>query len=173
VWEETEEQKQVRAAEMGDGEAPTPPTTTPTPPPTTPTPPSSSSSSSRRIVVAIPLFDRFTALDAVGPYELLHTVPGVEVLFLGQQAGDLFATAKKDLKLVATASFEDVPNPDIVVVPGGPGCFAAAEDPALITWLLQVCPSLLLSLSMCLYVCCVHVSWISWLYECSFYLAEL
>ena len=37
--------------------------------------------------IAIPLFDRFTALDAVGPYEVLSRLPGAEVTFVGEPTG--------------------------------------------------------------------------------------
>ena len=105
------------------------------------------------VVVAIPLFDRFTALDAIGPYELLHVVPGVTVLFLGQEAGQLYVADNGMLKLPATASFADVTHPDILVVPGGPGCFVAAKDPALISWIKQVSTYLYMYVCICMYVC--------------------
>jgi len=31
--------------------------------------------------IAILLFDRFTALDAIGPYQVLSRLPGAEVVF--------------------------------------------------------------------------------------------
>ena len=104
-----------------------------------------------RAVVAIPLFDRFTALDAIGPYELLHVVPGFTVLFLGQEAGQLFVADNGMLKLPATASFSDVTHPHILVVPGGPGCFVAAKDPALISWINQVSTYLYMYVCLCMY----------------------
>ena len=112
----------------------------------------SPSTSSSVVVVAIPLYDRFTALDAIGPYELLHMVPGVTVLFLGQEAGQLFVADNGMLKLPATASFADVTRPDILVVPGGPGCFVAAKDPALISWINQVSTYLYVYICMYMYM---------------------
>jgi putative intracellular protease/amidase len=41
------------------------------------------------VLVAIPLFERFTALDAVGPYEALQRVPSIEVVFVGHQRGEV------------------------------------------------------------------------------------
>jgi hypothetical protein len=41
------------------------------------------------MLVAIPLFPRFTALDAVGPYEVLQCIPSIDVLFVGQQRGEV------------------------------------------------------------------------------------
>ncbi len=41
------------------------------------------------MLVAIPLFERFTALDAVGPYEVLQRVPSIDVVFVGHQRGEV------------------------------------------------------------------------------------
>ena len=41
------------------------------------------------MLVAIPLFPRFTALDAVGPYEVLQRIPSIDVVFVGHQRGEV------------------------------------------------------------------------------------
>jgi transcriptional regulator GlxA family with amidase domain len=70
--------------------------------------------------VAILLYPRFTTLDAVGPYEVLSRLPGSTVHFVAGQRGPV--TADTDmLSLVAEASISEVPRPDLVLVPGGPG----------------------------------------------------
>ncbi|QNP66452.1 DJ-1/PfpI family protein [Streptomyces genisteinicus] len=84
--------------------------------------------------IAIPLFDRFTALDAVGPYEMLCRLPGSEVVLVADRAGPV-TNDRGDLSLVATASFDAVRRPDVVVVPGGPGQHARMDDEALLGWL--------------------------------------
>ena len=83
--------------------------------------------------IAIPLYDRFTALDAVGPYEVLWRVPGARVRWIGAEARP-YAT-DRGLQLVAEATFEDVPSPDVLVVPGGTGTLAALEDRRLVDWI--------------------------------------
>ena len=83
--------------------------------------------------IAIPLYDRFTALDAVGPYEVLWRVPGARVHWVGAEARS-YAT-DRGLKLVADETFDDVPAPDILVVPGGTGTLAALEDERLVEWI--------------------------------------
>ncbi|KAI5075627.1 hypothetical protein GOP47_0010029 [Adiantum capillus-veneris] len=88
-----------------------------------------------KVVVAIPLFYRFTALDGVGPYELLHMVPGVTVRFVSAQAGEAVTADNGMMHLLSTASFQDLPRPDIIVVPGGPGTSAALQDPVFMDWL--------------------------------------
>ena len=83
--------------------------------------------------IAIPLFDRFTALDAVGPYETLSRLPGARVTFLAAQPGPV-STDNRMLQLVAERSLDDLPNPDIIVIPGGIGSRAMMRDTQLIEW---------------------------------------
>jgi putative intracellular protease/amidase len=70
------------------------------------------------VQIAIPLFDRLTALDAIGPYEVLSRLPGAEVLFVAAQPGPK-RTDTDALALTAEHGLSEVPQPDIVVVPGG------------------------------------------------------
>ena len=83
--------------------------------------------------IAIPLFDRFTALDAVGPYETLSRLPGARVTFVAAEAGPV-ATDNGMLRIVAERTLDDLPNPDIVVVPGGIGTRAMMRNERLIDW---------------------------------------
>lgn len=87
--------------------------------------------------VAIPLFDRFTALDAVGPYEVLSRLPGARVRFVSHEAGPV-STETRMLTLVAEAAFEAVPSPEVLVVPGGIGTRALLEDERLLGWIRGV-----------------------------------
>lgn len=84
--------------------------------------------------IAMVLFDRFTALDAVGPYEMLCRTPGAETVFVAQRPGPV-RNDRDDLALVADHSLDDVPAPDVVVVPGGPGQTAQMENETLLDWL--------------------------------------
>jgi transcriptional regulator GlxA family with amidase domain len=83
--------------------------------------------------IAIPLFDRFTALDAIGPYETLSRLPGARVTFVAAQPGPV-ATDNRMLSLVAERALSDLPSPDIVVVPGGIGTRAMMNDEELVDW---------------------------------------
>ena len=83
--------------------------------------------------IAIPLYDRFTALDAVGPYEVLWRLPGARVRWIGAEARP-YAT-DRGLQLVAEATFDDVPAPDVLVVPGGTGTRDALGDQRLVDWI--------------------------------------
>ncbi|PWI14080.1 glutamine amidotransferase [Streptomyces sp. Act143] len=84
--------------------------------------------------IAIVLFDRFTALDAVGPYETLGRLPDAETVFVAERTGPV-RTDTGHLALTADKSLAEVPNPDIVIVPGGPGQTPQMENPVLLDWL--------------------------------------
>lgn len=83
--------------------------------------------------VAIPLFPRFTALDAVGPYEVLQRVPGIDVVFIGHRRGEV-RSDNGMLGMSCDARFGDLPRPDVVVVPGGIGTRALLDDSELLNW---------------------------------------
>ena len=84
--------------------------------------------------IAIPLYDRFTALDAVGPYEVLSRIPGADLKFVATEAGP-YKTDNGMLTIVAEASLEEMPQPHILCVPGGWGTRDAMHDDALVGWI--------------------------------------
>ena len=84
--------------------------------------------------IAIPMYDRFTALDAIGPDEVLSRLPDARVTWLAHEPG-LVRTDNHMLAIEATAAFEDLPAPDVIVVPGGTGTRALLEDERLLAWL--------------------------------------
>jgi putative intracellular protease/amidase len=84
--------------------------------------------------IAIPLYDRFTALDAVGPYEVMQRLPGAQVTWLASEPGPVGADTGQ-LHLHADAAFEDLPDPDILIVPGGTGTPAVLGDERLVGWI--------------------------------------
>jgi putative intracellular protease/amidase len=85
--------------------------------------------------VVIPIFDRFTALDAVGPYEVLSRLPGATVTFASPEgAGAVHETDNGMLALRAAAALADVPRPDMLVMPGGLGTRALLGDEAFLDW---------------------------------------
>jgi transcriptional regulator GlxA family with amidase domain len=86
--------------------------------------------------VAIPLYPRFTALDAVGPYTVFAFAPGWRVTFVAAAPGPVTDDAGS-LTLHAGAGFADLTDPDIVVVPGGPGTVEALGDRALVDWIIE------------------------------------
>jgi transcriptional regulator GlxA family with amidase domain len=84
--------------------------------------------------IAIVLYDKLTALDAIGPYEVLSRLPGATVTFVAPQAGPV-TTDNGMLTLIAERSLDEVAQPDIVLVPGGPGEVAARAGGATLDWL--------------------------------------
>jgi transcriptional regulator GlxA family with amidase domain len=84
--------------------------------------------------IVIPIFERITALDAVGPYEVLSRLPGAEVIFAADEPGPK-RTETGALALHADRALSDVPNPQIVVVPGGFGTRPLMEDERMLDWI--------------------------------------
>jgi transcriptional regulator GlxA family with amidase domain len=87
--------------------------------------------------IAILLYDKFTALDAIGPYEVLSRLPGASVTFVAAERGPV-RTDNGMLTLLVEHSLDDVREPDIVLVPGGPGEVAARAGGAALEWLRAV-----------------------------------
>lgn len=84
--------------------------------------------------IAIPVFERITALDAVGPYEVLQRLPESEIIFIGHREGTV-RTDNGFLGLAADAEFEDVTDPDVIVFPGGIGTRSMMADDRVLEWL--------------------------------------
>ena len=84
--------------------------------------------------IAIPLFDRFTALDAIGPYQVLSMLPQARVRFVAAEPGPV-RTDNGMLTVIAAAGYEHVPEPEVLVVPGGPGTRAMLSDERLLDWI--------------------------------------
>jgi transcriptional regulator GlxA family with amidase domain len=87
--------------------------------------------------IAILLFDGITALDAVGPYEVLNMLPGAHVRFVATERGAKRTAGNASLALVADHTLSEIPRPEIVLVPGGPGEAAIRDDPQVRAWLRQ------------------------------------
>ena len=87
--------------------------------------------------VAILIFDGLTALDAIGPYDVLRQVPGWEVTFVGKEAGEL-RTEAGGLGLVADVAIADAGEPDILLVPGGSGTRSLLAYAEVLDWVRAV-----------------------------------
>ena len=83
--------------------------------------------------IAIPLFDRFTALDGIGPYEVLQRIPGYDVTFIGHRR-EVVRSENGFLGIQVDATFAEMPDPDIVVFPGGVGTRALVDDTEVLDW---------------------------------------
>jgi putative intracellular protease/amidase len=83
--------------------------------------------------VAIPIFDGITALDAIGPYEVLSRLPEARVHFLALEPGAK-RTGNRMLALTADGALSDLPHPEVIVFPGGHGTDTVMHDDAVLAW---------------------------------------
>jgi transcriptional regulator GlxA family with amidase domain len=88
------------------------------------------------MLMAIPLFDRFAPLDAVGPYQVLRELPGAKIIFVAERARGV-SDSSGSLTLHADAAYADVPRPDVILVPGGSGQADHMEPGPLQDWLVK------------------------------------
>jgi putative intracellular protease/amidase len=86
--------------------------------------------------IAIVVYPGYTALDFIGPYEVLRNLPDAEVRFLWHEPGPI--TADSGVLLIgATHSFDETPSPDVILIPGGMSTMEHARDEKLLAWVRQ------------------------------------
>jgi transcriptional regulator GlxA family with amidase domain len=100
------------------------------------------------VQIAILIFDRLTALDAVGPYEVLSRLPGARLDFVAAKPGVKTADTGR-LSLEAQRSIAEVQRPDVIVVPGGEGNRPLLNDEPMLSWLRSVHESSRYTTSVC------------------------
>ncbi len=98
--------------------------------------------------IAFVAYPGFTALDMIGPYEVLRNLPGAEVRFVWHETGPITADSGV-LVIGATHSLAETPSPDVILVPGGPSTPVHARDDALLDWLRQAHQSAAWTTSVC------------------------
>ncbi|WP_440069729.1 DJ-1/PfpI family protein [Streptosporangium sp. OZ121] len=96
--------------------------------------------------IAIPLYAGYDAMDALGPYFVLRNVPGATVTFVAERPGVI---ADEGVTLTATASFTDLPRPDVLVVPGTKDVKRSTADQELIRYVKAVHPTTTWTTSVC------------------------
>lgn len=94
------------------------------------------------------VFDRITALDAVGPYEVLARLPGAEVKFVGPEKG-LVRTDNRVLGLMADAGIDEIHSCDLLVVPGGYGTRILETDQRVLAWIRAIDATTRITASVC------------------------
>jgi transcriptional regulator GlxA family with amidase domain len=99
--------------------------------------------------IAIAVFPDLTALDAIGPYQVLTRLPGAEVSFVADRTG----LVRDDLGLLGfpvERTFADAQRPDVIVVPGGTITRKMARDghPS-VDWIREVHPHTTYTTSVC------------------------
>jgi putative intracellular protease/amidase len=87
--------------------------------------------------IAFLVYEGLTALDIIGPYEVLARIPDADVRFVSKRAGEVSVDTGA-FALRTQNAMADVPRPDVFVVPGGTaGTFAAAKDEEILQWVRQ------------------------------------
>ncbi len=104
--------------------------------------------STGRIHVAIPLFPRFTALDAIGPYEVLQRIPTIDITFIGHERGEV-RSENGLLGITRDATFEELPQPDVIVFPGGVGSRPLTQDERVLDWVRHAHATTRFTTSVC------------------------
>ncbi|MGH2955358.1 MAG: DJ-1/PfpI family protein [Solirubrobacterales bacterium] len=84
--------------------------------------------------IAILVFDKLVALDAIAPYEVLSRLPGAELSFVAKDTG-MKRTDTGALGIGADRTLEELTDPDIVLVPGGEGNRPLLDDDEVLGWL--------------------------------------
>ena len=95
--------------------------------------------------IALALYPRFTALDIIGPFQVLADVPGHDIVWVAEKVGPVPDHTGRT-PLTATHTFAEVTSPEVVVVPGG---MANDENPSLNAWLQQVHPTTTWTTTVC------------------------
>jgi transcriptional regulator GlxA family with amidase domain len=98
--------------------------------------------------IALALFPDLTALDVVGPYEVLQRIPGFDLVFVGHDRGEV-RTDNKALGLTVDATFEEVPHPDVLVFPGGNGTRPLMRDERVLDWVRTAHATTTMTTSVC------------------------
>lgn len=84
--------------------------------------------------IAIALYDEFTSLDAMGPYQVLQNIPGAETFFVAERAG-IIRDDHGGLRITVERTLDDTVAPDVFVIPGGLITRTlAVEDHPLVEW---------------------------------------
>jgi transcriptional regulator GlxA family with amidase domain len=96
---------------------------------------------------AILLFDDYTALDVIGPYEVLSKLPDSQICFVG-----LENKAYKDshgLEIIAGYAIHEITQADILLIPGGFGVDKILKDNVIIEWIKKVDSTSKWTVSVC------------------------
>ena len=102
----------------------------------------------KRLQIAIPVFNRVTALDAIGPYDVLQRIPWVDIAFIGATR-DSVRTDNGYLGIEVDSTYEEVPEPDVIVFPGGFGTRALVHDRAVLDWVRHAHRTTTFTTSVC------------------------
>ena len=83
--------------------------------------------------IAVLAFDGMTALDAVGPAQVLAAMPGARLTWVASEPGP--KNTDCGMAIVATTALGDLRDPDVLLVPGAVDVRAAAKDARVVAWI--------------------------------------
>lgn len=99
--------------------------------------------------IAIVLYPGFTALDALGPYEVFKYLPGADIRFVNHEVGPV-PNDRGQLVVAATHELAETSEPDVILVPGSEANTPVAmADEALRSWLRQAHETSKITASVC------------------------
>jgi len=98
--------------------------------------------------IVIFLYPEFTALDAIGPYEVLAHAPGVDLVFVAKEKGIVVADSER-LKIVVDYGFDDIEACDILLIPGGQGEAPLCYDEETLNWVRKIHATTTYTTSVC------------------------
>ena len=98
--------------------------------------------------IAIGLYERFTSLDVMGPFQVLSSLPGAEVTFVAEKAGPV-RDESGFLTVTAQAAFDDLPDPDILLVGGGTITGTLVPHHPIVGWIARAHPKTTWTTSVC------------------------
>jgi transcriptional regulator GlxA family with amidase domain len=97
--------------------------------------------------IAYVVYPDFTALDLVGPYEVISRWPDAEVHFVARSLEPV--RADRGLTVIPTDTPETIPQPDLIVVPGSQNPVPVLSDEVLVGWLRTTAPGCQWTASVC------------------------
>jgi putative intracellular protease/amidase/YHS domain-containing protein len=98
--------------------------------------------------IVILLYEGFTPLDAVGPYQVLSGIMGAEVKTVAKQKGIVKSDGALSLK--ADYGLSEIKQADILIVPGGfGGTYKAAHDTVITNWIKRIDKTTRYTTSIC------------------------
>ncbi|MCC7428292.1 MAG: DJ-1/PfpI family protein [Alphaproteobacteria bacterium] len=98
--------------------------------------------------IAVLIFDDLTPLDMVGPVEVLSRVPGARIRMVAKKPGAI-RTQSGVMGIIADHGLAEITRADILLLPGGPGARAMAEDEAVLDWVRRIHPATRWTTSVC------------------------
>jgi transcriptional regulator GlxA family with amidase domain len=97
--------------------------------------------------IAYVVYPDFTALDLVGPYEIISRWPDADVHFVARSLEAV--RCDRGLTVIPTDTPETLPDPDLIVVPGSENPLPVMSDTILVDWLRTAAPKCQWTASVC------------------------